>query len=50
MTMTDHLVTKVRFNDLPDSDQGDFRCQRSVDSSSFSKINPSNIPIFLIHA
>ena len=32
----DHLVTKVRCNDLPDSDQGDFRCRRAVDSSSFS--------------
>ena len=32
----DHLVTKVRFKDIPDSDQGDFRCQRAVDSSSFT--------------
>ena len=31
----DHLVTKVRCNDLPDSDRGDFRCRRAVDSSSF---------------
>ena len=30
----DHLVTKVRCKDLPDSDQGDFRCRRAVDSSS----------------
>ena len=31
----DHLVTKVRCKDLPDSDQGDFSCRRAVDSSSF---------------
>ena len=31
----DHLVTKVRFKDLPDSDWGDFRCRRAVDSSSY---------------
>ena len=31
----DHLVTKVRCKDLPDSDWGDFRCRRAVDSSSF---------------
>ena len=31
----DHLVTKVRCKDLPDSDQGDFRCRRAVDSSSY---------------
>ena len=31
----DHLVTKVRCKDLPDSDRGDFRCRRAVDSSSF---------------
>ena len=30
----DHLVTKVRCKDLPDSDWGDFRCRRAVDSSS----------------
>ena len=30
----DHLVTKVRCKDLPDSD---FRCRRAVDSSSFSR-------------
>ena len=31
----DHLVTKVRCMDLPDSDRGDFSCRRAVDSSSF---------------
>ena len=31
----DHLMTKVRCKDLPDSDRGDFRCRRAVDSSSF---------------
>ena len=31
----DHLVTKVRCKDLPDSDQGDFRCRRAVNSSSY---------------
>ena len=30
----DHLVTKVRYKDLPDSDRGDFSCRRAVDSSS----------------
>ena len=30
----DHLVTKVRCKDLPDSDWGDFRCRRAIDSSS----------------
>ena len=30
----DHLVTKVRCNDLPDSDRGHFRCWRAVNSSS----------------
>ena len=30
----DHLVTKVRCKDLPDSDRGDFRCRPAVDSSS----------------
>ena len=29
----DHLVTKVRCKDLPDSNRGDFRCRRAVDSS-----------------
>ena len=31
----DHLVTKVRCMDLPDSDRGDFSCRHAVDSSSF---------------
>ena len=31
----DHLVTKVRCKDLPDSDRGDFRCRRAINSSSF---------------
>ena len=31
----DHLVTKVRCMDLPDSDRGDFSCRRAVDSSSY---------------
>ena len=30
----DHLVTKVRCKDLPDSYRGDFCCRRAVDSSS----------------
>ena len=30
----DHLVTKVRCKYLSDSDRGDFRCQRAVNSSS----------------
>ena len=30
----DHLVTKVKCKDLLDSDRGDFRCRRAVDSSS----------------
>ena len=30
----DLLVTKVKCEDLPDSDWGDFRCQRAADSSS----------------
>ena len=34
----DHLVTKVRCKDLPDSDRGDFSCRRAVDSSSFRTI------------
>ena len=32
----DHLVTKVRCKDLPDSDRGDFSCRRAVDSSSLA--------------
>ena len=31
----DHLVTKVRCKDLPDSDRGDFRCRHAIDSSSW---------------
>ena len=31
----DHLVTKVRCKDLPDSDWGDLRCRHAVDSSSW---------------
>ena len=31
----DNLVIKVRCKDLPDSDRGDFRCRRAVDSSSY---------------
>ena len=30
----DHLVTKVRCKDLPESDRGDFRCPRAFDSHS----------------
>ena len=37
----DHLVTKVRCKDLPDSDWGDFRCRRAIDSSSYLE-NESN--------
>ena len=33
----DHLVTKVRCKDLPDSDRGDFSCRRAVDSSSLNQ-------------
>ena len=33
----DHLVTKVRCKDLPDSDRGDFSCGRAVDSSSLNQ-------------
>ena len=32
----DHLVTKVRCVDLPDSDRGDISWRRAVDSSSYS--------------
>ena len=31
----DHLVTKVRCKDLPDSNRVDFRCRRAIHSSSF---------------
>ena len=41
----DHVVTKVRCKDLPNSDQVDFRCQRVVDSSSFSDIDLSFYPL-----
>ena len=34
----EHLVTKVRCEDLPDSDRGDFRCRRAVDSSSLTHV------------
>ena len=37
----DHLVTKVRCKDLPDSDRGDFRCRRAVDSSSLCMADAS---------
>ena len=35
----DFLVTKVRGKDIPDSDLGDFRCRRDVDSSSYLLLN-----------
>ena len=35
----DLVVTKLRCKDLPDSDRGDFRCRRAVDSSSFLGAN-----------
>ena len=31
---------KVRYKDLPDSDRGDFRCRRAVDSSSYFQLDP----------
>ena len=31
-----HFVNNVRGKDLLDCDQGDFRCRRTVDQSSFS--------------
>ena len=34
----EHLVTKVRCKDLPDSDRGVFRCRRAVDSSSLTHV------------
>ena len=37
----DHLVTKVRCKDLPDSDRGDFRCRRAIDSSSLCMADAS---------
>ena len=39
----DHLVTNVRCKDLPDSDRGDFRCRRAVDSSSLHVIYECSI-------
>ena len=39
----DHLVTKVRCKDLPDSDRGDFSCRRAVDSSSYSHIYTTSV-------
>ena len=40
----DHLATKVRCKDLPDTDRGDFRCRGAVDSSSCRSDNKiSNI-------
>ena len=38
----DHLVTKVRCKDLPDSDRGDFSCRRAVDSSSCVLLSGDN--------
>ena len=37
----DHLVTKVKCKDLPDSDRGDFRCRRAFDSYSYTRWTPS---------
>ena len=34
----EHLMTKVRCKDLPDSDGGDFGCRRAVDSSSLTHV------------
>ena len=42
----DHLVTKVRCKDLPDSDWGDFRCRRAVDSSNYVCISGFKKPRF----
>ena len=39
----DHLVTKVRCKDLPDSDRGDFSYRRAVDSSSLIRNQESFI-------
>ena len=36
----DLLLTKMRCKDLPDSDRGDFRCRRAVNSSSLIIIMP----------
>ena len=35
----DHLVTKVRCIDIPDSDRGDLSCRCAVNSSSFSRLS-----------
>ena len=44
----DHLVTKVKCMDLPDSDQGDFSCRRAVDSSSwYSLADELKVPVQL---
>ena len=52
MTMNDHdcdhLVTKVRCKDLPDSDRGDFRCWCAVDSSSYSGRYSQRCALFTI--
>ena len=45
----DHLVTKVRCKDLPDSDRGDFRCRHAIDSSSYSLYWTSFIQQYHIH-
>ena len=45
----DHLVTKVRCKDLPDSDRGDFRCRRAVDSSSFYNLLLYTLSHILAH-
>ena len=43
----DHLVTKVRYMDLPGSDWKDFSCWRAVDSSSWI-MGASNLKLILI--
>ena len=45
----DYLATKVRYKDLPDSDRGDFRCRRAVDSSSLDSLIPSVRLFFPAH-
>ena len=44
----DHLGTKVRCMDLPDSDLSDFSCQRAVDSSSYVSGNKHPGVLFYI--
>ena len=44
----DHLVTKVRCKDLPDSDRGDFSCWRAVDSSSYSIYRQAAVSFLMI--